>query len=166
MHEQIIDQAIPARIHAIGNDNGKQHQERHKQIAGHNAHDAPSVKVPCRGQRHAFHTALRIGKEQKKRTEKNGSVHAHITGPDQIIQRIGSDIRCQPALLPEMEPGHNADHQDTEAVQFRNPLASASPYHPRSLLSVQCCLQPFHRFPDISSRAAKVHAHKTVSEFL
>ena len=115
---------IPHHIGAVvvqvpGQRHGKQQRQRDKIIAGHNAHDAALVKLFCVRYRLSQQHGTGIGQEQQKARKQNRSVHWHIPGAQQIIQRVTANARRQPGLLPKVVPADDKHQQHPQAVQFR-----------------------------------------------
>ena len=61
---------------------------------------------------------LRVGQEEQEGAEQHRAVHPDIAGAHQVVQAVASDDRAQPALLPDVVPAHDEDHQHPQAVQL------------------------------------------------
>ena len=106
-------------VQVPGQRHGKQQRQRDKIIAGHNAYDAALVKLFCVRYRLSQQHGTGIGQEQQKARKQNRSVHGHIPGAQQIIQRVTANARRQPGLLPKVVPADDKHQQHPQAVQFR-----------------------------------------------
>ena len=64
----------------------------------------------------------RVRAIEQKRAHQHCTVHPYISAPQQIIQAVISDYRRQPALLPDMVPADQKNHQCPKPVHFRDPF--------------------------------------------
>ena len=122
MRRHILHQILGAVIQPPGKRDPEQDREDNEIISRQNPPDPAVIELPGIRRRKTPAHGLRVGQEQQEGTEQYRAVHPDVTGTHQVIQVHGADDRRKPALLPDMEPADDENHQHPQAVQFRNPL--------------------------------------------
>ena len=104
---------IPRQCH------GEKHQQQKGIVSRHNPCNPLAIKASPGWIRLPLHHVPGIGKKKQKSAEENGTVHRHIPGAHQKIQRCVADARRPPALLPNVIPANDKHQQYPKTIQLR-----------------------------------------------
>ena len=119
----VLDHIRRAAVQVPGKGDADKNGQRDEIVAGQDPFHPAEIEIARVRRRGAVAHRLRVGQEEQEGTQQHGSVHPDISGADQVVQAVASQRRMQPALLPDMVPADDEDHQHPQAVQLRDPLS-------------------------------------------